>query len=78
VQLIEGLGSPGVELGVDQVRSLAFAYPGRYRLTGGLVHRRGPGSAKKHKCRGLTVIVRETMNSAQGFLIGYSNSRGPP
>jgi hypothetical protein len=26
VQLVEGLGSPGVEFGVDQVRSLAFAY----------------------------------------------------
>jgi hypothetical protein len=23
------------------------------------------------------VNVRETMNSAQGFLTGYSNSRGP-
>jgi hypothetical protein len=42
VQLIEGLGSLGVEFGVDQVRSLAFAYLGRYRLTGGRVHRRSP------------------------------------
>jgi hypothetical protein len=42
VQLIEGLGSPRVEFGVNQVRSLAFAYPGRYRLAEGRVHRRSP------------------------------------
>jgi hypothetical protein len=28
-----------------------------------IVRRRGPGSAKKQKYGGLTVIVRETMNS---------------
>jgi hypothetical protein len=40
VQLVEGLGSPGVEFGVNQVRSLAFAYHDWYRLAGGRVHRR--------------------------------------
>jgi hypothetical protein len=34
VQLVEGLGSPGVEFGIDQVLSLAFAYSGRYKLAG--------------------------------------------
>jgi hypothetical protein len=40
MQLMEGLGSPGVEFAGDQVRSLAFAYPGRYKLAGGRAHRR--------------------------------------
>jgi hypothetical protein len=40
MQLVDGLGSPGVEFGVDRVRSLAFAYSSRYRLAGECVHRR--------------------------------------
>jgi hypothetical protein len=44
-------------------------------LTG--VHHRGPVVAKKQEYRDLTVIVRETVNSGQGFLTGYLNSRGP-
>jgi hypothetical protein len=38
-------------------------------LTG--VHHRGPVVAKKQKFRDLSVIVRETVNSGQGFLTGY-------
>jgi hypothetical protein len=34
MQLMEGLGSPGVELGVNQVRSLVIAYSGRYGFAG--------------------------------------------
>jgi hypothetical protein len=40
VQLMEGLGLPRVEFGVDQVRSLAFACSGQYKLTRGHTHRR--------------------------------------
>jgi hypothetical protein len=50
VQLDGGLVSPRVELGVSQAGALVIEYPGRYRLTGGMlvaVHRRGPGAAKK-------------------------------
>jgi hypothetical protein len=34
VQLRDGLGSPGVELGVDRVRALVVAYFGRYKFAG--------------------------------------------
>jgi hypothetical protein len=44
-------------------------------LTG--VHHRGPVIAKKQKYRDLTVIVRETVNTGQGFLTSYLNNRGP-
>jgi hypothetical protein len=50
MQLVQGLGSPGVEFGADRVISLAFVYFGRYRLAGGMlvaVHRCGPGATKK-------------------------------
>jgi hypothetical protein len=60
------LESPGVEIGIDRVRASFVAYPGLYRLAGGrltAVRRRGPGSAKKQKCRGLSENVRETVNS---------------
>jgi hypothetical protein len=80
VQLVEGLGSPGLELGVEQRRSLAIAFSGQYKFAGGvlvIVHRRGLGAVKKYNSEGLTVNVRETMNSAQGFITGYSNSQGP-
>jgi hypothetical protein len=36
------LESPGVEIGVDQVRASVVEYPGRYRLAGGRAHRRSP------------------------------------
>jgi hypothetical protein len=55
-----------VEIGIDRVRASFVAYPGLYRLAGGrltAVRRRGPGSAKKQKCRGLSENVRETVNS---------------
>jgi hypothetical protein len=42
VQLRDGLGSPGVELGVYQVRTLVFAHSGRYKFTGGRARRRSP------------------------------------
>jgi hypothetical protein len=50
VQLVEGLGLPGLELGVEQRRSLAIAFSGQYKFTGGVlvvVHRRGLGAVKK-------------------------------
>jgi hypothetical protein len=62
VQLVEGLGSPGVGFGVRQFRALAIAYSSQYRFAGGIlitVHRRGLGAAKKQKCSGLTVNVRD-------------------
>jgi hypothetical protein len=63
VQLVEGLVSPRVELGVSQARAPVIAYLGRYRLAGDLlvaIHIRGPGAVKKEKCRGLTANVRDT------------------
>jgi hypothetical protein len=42
VQLMVGLESPGVEIGVDRVRASIVAFPGRYRLTGGRAHCRLP------------------------------------
>jgi hypothetical protein len=50
VQLDGGLGSPGVELGVEQKRGLAVAFSGQYEFAGDVlvaVHRRGPGAVKK-------------------------------
>jgi hypothetical protein len=50
VQLLEGLGSPGLELGVEQRRSLAIAFSDQYKFTGVVfvtVHRRGLGAVKK-------------------------------
>jgi hypothetical protein len=39
---MEGLGSPGVGLGVDQVRALVVVHPGQYRFAGGCARRRSP------------------------------------
>jgi hypothetical protein len=64
VQLVEGLGSPEVEIGVEQRRGLTVAFFGQYEFAGDVlvaVHRRGPGTAKKYKCMGLTAIVSETL-----------------
>jgi hypothetical protein len=50
MQLIEGLGSPGLELGVKQRRGLVVAFSGQYEFAGDVlvvVHRRGPSAAKK-------------------------------
>jgi hypothetical protein len=50
VQLIEGLGSSGLELGVKQRRGLAVVFSGQYEFAGDVlvaVHRRGHGAAKK-------------------------------
>jgi hypothetical protein len=41
------------------------------------VHHRGVVVEKKQKYRDLTVIVRETVSSGQGFLTSYLNSHGP-
>jgi hypothetical protein len=63
VQLVEGLESPRVGFGARRVRAPVVAYFGQYKFTGGMlvvVHRRGLGAAKKQKCRGLTVNVRDT------------------
>jgi hypothetical protein len=40
VQLMVGLGLPGVGLGVDQVRAPVVTHLGWYKFTGGRVHRR--------------------------------------
>jgi hypothetical protein len=42
MKLIEGLRPPRVVFGVNQVRSLASAYSGRYRLAGERARRRPP------------------------------------
>jgi hypothetical protein len=42
VQLIEGLGSRGVGIGVDRVRASVVARLGRSKLAGGRAHRRSP------------------------------------
>jgi hypothetical protein len=50
VQLVEELGSPRMELGVKQRRSLAIAFSGQCKFAGGVlvaVHRSGPGGVKK-------------------------------
>jgi hypothetical protein len=41
-QLIEELGSPGLGIGVDQVRASVVAHPGQYKLAGGRTHRHSP------------------------------------
>ena len=49
MQLVEGLGLPELELGVEQRRSLAIAFSGQYKIVGGVlvaVHRRGLGTVK--------------------------------
>jgi hypothetical protein len=42
MQLMEGLGSPGMGLGVNQVRTQVVAHLGRYKFAGGRAHRRSP------------------------------------
>jgi hypothetical protein len=42
VQLMEGLGSPGVGIGVDRARASVVEHPGRYKIVGGRAHRRSP------------------------------------
>ena len=63
MQLVEGLGSPGVGFGVSRVRVPAVAYSGQYKFVGGMlvaVHHRGLGAVMKQKCRGLTMNVTGT------------------
>jgi hypothetical protein len=50
MQLVEGIVSPRVELGVHQARGPVFTCPGQYRLAEDrliAVHRRGSGVVKK-------------------------------
>jgi hypothetical protein len=42
MQLMEGLVSPRVELGVGQARALVVEYLSRYKFAGGRAHRRSP------------------------------------
>jgi hypothetical protein len=42
VQLMEGLGSLGVGIGVDRVRASVVAHLSRYKLIGGHAHRCSP------------------------------------
>jgi hypothetical protein len=63
LQLIEGKGSLGVELGVSHTETLVIVFSGRSWLTGAqlvAVHRRGPGVVKKKKRKGLGVNVSDT------------------
>jgi hypothetical protein len=60
---MEGVGSPRVGLDVSRARGPVVAYFGRYRITGGHVHRRstsGTWPAKKQNCRDLCANVSET------------------
>jgi hypothetical protein len=71
VQLVEGLRSPEVEFGVDQVRSLDFAYSGRYRLARGCVHRRRwseTSSCEETKREGSLCEFQTQKNSAKDSL----------
>jgi hypothetical protein len=55
VQLVEGLGSLGLELGVKQRRRLAIAFSGQYKFAGGVlvaVHRRGLSAVNKIELQG--------------------------
>ena len=67
MQLVEGLGSPGVEFGVDQVRSLAFAYSGRYKLAGAAAPPSVVGDAvlQRRKNRGALVHLSETHGNSE-------------
>jgi hypothetical protein len=47
VQLMEGLGSPGMGLGVNQIRAPVFAHPSRYKFAGGRAHRRSPSGTSR-------------------------------
>jgi hypothetical protein len=50
---MEGLGSPGVGIGVDRVRVLVVAYPGQYKLAEEHAHRRSPSGT--WVCEGIEV-----------------------
>ena len=58
-----GIRVAWVGFSVSRVSAAAVACSGQYKFAGGMlvaVHRRGLGVAKKQKCRGLTVNVRDT------------------
>jgi hypothetical protein len=79
LQLVEGLGSPGVEFGVDQVRSLAFAYSGLYKLTGAaaLPFVVGDLILRRKEKGGASVQTSKTqMNSAKGSLLVIQIPKG--
>jgi hypothetical protein len=57
MQLMGGLGSPGVELGVDGVRASVVAHPGRYKIVVGRAHRCSPSG---------TLVCEET--EVQGLM----------
>jgi hypothetical protein len=40
MQLMEGLGSPGVGFGVSRLRAPTIVYSGQYKFVGGHAHRR--------------------------------------
>jgi hypothetical protein len=47
VQLMEGLVSPRVELGVGQARALVVECLGQYRFAEGRAHRRSPSGTRR-------------------------------
>jgi hypothetical protein len=63
LQLIEGLWSLYVELGVSHTGAPVIAFSGQYRLAGDtlvVMHHRGLSTEKKQKGRGLGVNVSDT------------------
>jgi hypothetical protein len=49
VQLMEGLGSLGVGLGVNQVRAPVAVHLNRYKFAGGRAHRHSPSGTWRCK-----------------------------
>ena len=71
MQLREGLGSPGVGFGVRQVRALAVAYSGQYKLAGATAPPFVVGDLilRRNKKGGASVQMLETQkNSAKDSL----------
>jgi hypothetical protein len=81
VKLRVRLESPGVGIGVDQVRASVAAYLGRYRLTGECARRRSPSwtwRSKETEIQEPKWECQWDMNSGYGFFTSYSNNQGPP
>jgi hypothetical protein len=66
VQLMEGLGSPGVGFGVSRVRDSLLVDLAQYKFAEGMliaVHHHGLDAVKKQKYMDLSENVSETVNS---------------
>jgi hypothetical protein len=72
MQLVEGLVSPRVELGVEQRRGLVIAFSSRYKLTGATAPSSVVGdlTLRRNRKGGASVQMSEThVNSARGSLL---------